>query len=87
MDDGGDPNVDFCPADLIRWERIAVDIGALESEQDLLDTLHARVEMVLDSADGLSMVARVMLTGRGELSRSLRRANALRDLREGINDS
>ncbi len=87
VDEGGYPNVDFRPVDLIRWERFAVHIGALESEQDLLDALHARVEEVLEGADGRSIVVRVMLTGKGELSRSLRRTNALRDLQEEINGS
>ncbi len=87
VDDRGNSRVEFRPVDLIRWERISIDIGALESEQDLLDALHAKVEEVLESADGRSMVVRVMLTGRGELSRSLRRTDTLRDLQDEINGS
>ena len=87
VDDGGNANVEFRAVDLIRWERVSVDISPLESEQSLLDALHGKMEDVLDSADGRSVVARVCITGRGELSRSLRRPNALRDWQEEINGS
>ena len=87
VDDGGNANVEFRAVDLIRWERVSVDISPLESEQSLLDALHGKMEDVLDSADGRSVVARVSITGRGELSRSLRRPNALRDWQEEINSS
>ena len=86
VDDSGTPRVEFRPVDLIRWERISIDIGALGSEQGLLDVLHARVEEVLDSADGRSVVVRVTLTGRGELHRWLRRVNPLGDVKEGLNE-
>ena len=65
MDDGGNANVEFRAVDLIRWERVSVDISPLESEQSLLDALHGKMEDVLDSADGRSVVARVSITGRG----------------------
>ena len=87
VNDGGNANVEFRAVDLIRWERVSVDISPLESEQSLLDALHGKMEDVLDSADGRSVVARVSITGRGELSRSLRRPNALRDWQEEINSS
>ena len=87
VDDGGNANVEFRAVDLIRWERVSVDISPLEPEQSLLDALHGKMEDVLDSADGRSVVARVSITGRGELSRSLRRPNALRDWQEEINSS
>ena len=87
VDDDGNANVEFRAVDLIRWERVSVDISPLESEQSLLDALHGKMEDVLDSADGRSVVARVSITGRGELSRSLRRPNALRDWQEEINSS
>ena len=73
VDDCGNANVEFRAVDLIRWGRVSVDISPLELEQGLLDALHGKMEDVLDSADGRSVVARVSITGRGELSRSLRR--------------
>ena len=66
-----DANVEFRAVDIIRWERVSVDIRPLELEQSLLDALHGKMEDVLDSADGRSVVVRVSITGRGELSRSV----------------
>ena len=68
VDDCGNANVEFRAVDLIRWERVSVDISPLELEQSLLDALHGKMEDMLDSADGRSVVARVSITGRGELS-------------------
>ena len=85
VDDDGNARPDFRATDVVRWEYFSVDIGTLESEQDLLDTLHAKMGELLDGADGRSLVVRAGLSGRGELHRSLRRPNALRDWQEAIN--
>ena len=46
VDDGGNANVEFRAVDLIRWERVSVDISPLEPEQSLLDALHGKMEDV-----------------------------------------
>lgn len=85
VDYGGNVSLDFRPMDTVRWARLDSDIGAFETEQELLDALHERIQGVLDGADGRSVVVRIRLTGRGELNRTLRRPNTIEDLVEVIN--
>ena len=85
VDDGGNVGLDFRPMDTVRWARLDSDIAALDTEQDLLDALHKGMQALLDGADGQSVVVRVRLTGRGELSRKLRGPNMIEDLVEAIN--
>lgn len=84
-----DGNVDseFRAADCVRWERSAVDIGPLETEQALLEALDKSMEGLLDDAGGRPVIARITLEGRGELNRFLGRQDAVDHLAEQINES
>ena len=86
---GDDGSVDpqFRITDVVRWEQIELDIGGLESEQDLLDELPRLVDERLQAADGRALVFRVDLRGRGALHASLRRAGLIDGLREQINEA
>ena len=85
VDDEGNVGLDFRPMDTVRWARLVSDIGAFETEQELLDALHERMQGMLDGAEGRSVVVRMTLTGRGELNRTLRRPSTTEDLVEAIN--
>ena len=52
----------------MRWERVRIDISALETEQDLLNEIDDAMQGLLDGAEGRSVVVRMTLTGRGELN-------------------
>lgn len=86
---GEDRSIDplFRPVDVVRWERIEIDIAAMTSEQELLDELSRRAEESLQAADGRSLVARIELRGRGALHAALRRPGFVDDLREQANVS
>ena len=86
VDADGNVRLDFRATDTVRWERVGIDIGVLETEQDLLDKLHDEMQALLDGAEGRSVVTRITLAGRGEVNRLLRQPNAVEDLLEGIND-
>ena len=86
VDADGNVSLDFRPTDTVRWERASVDISALETEQDLLNEIDVVMQSLLDSAEDRSVVARMILTGRGELNQFLRQPNAVDDLLEGVND-
>ena len=86
VDDGGNVSLDFRATDTVRWELASVDIGTLETEQDLLDAIDDGMQSLLDGAEGRSVVVRVTLTGRGELNRFLRQPGAVDDLLAGVND-
>ncbi len=86
VDDRGNVSLDFRPTDTVRWERANIDISTLETEQDLLDEIDDAMQRLLDGAEGRSVVARMTLTGRGELNRFLRQPAALDDLLAEVND-
>ena len=86
VDDDRSVRLDFRALDVVRWERLIVDISGYESEQELLNVVHERIQQVLDSADGRPVVARLTLSGRGEVNRFLRRSNAADDLLAQVND-
>ena len=86
VDDAGSISLEFRPTDMVRWERVNIDISALETEQDLLNEIDDAMQNLLDGADGRSVVVRMTLTGRGELNRFLRQPGAVDDLLASIND-
>ncbi len=85
VEDGGNVRLEFRAMDVVRWESLPVDIGAFETEQDLLDALHEGMQGLLKGSDGRSIVVRIGLTGRGLLNHSLRRPNAIDEWVETIN--
>ena len=86
VDDDGSVRTEFRAMDTVRWERTRIDIGAIETEQELMDTLDERMQELLDAADGRSVIVRVTLSGRGELHRFLRRPDSVADMAESINE-
>ena len=85
VEDDGNIDLDFRAVDTVRWERVTVDIGAFETEQEVLDTLHDEMQSLLETADGRPVTTCTTLTGRGELNRFLRQPNVLNDLVDDIN--
>ena len=86
VDDTGSITLEFRPTDTVRWERVRIDIGALETEQDLLNEIDDAMQSLLDSAEGRSVVVRITLTGRGELNRFLRQTGAVDELLAVVNE-
>ena len=86
VDDGGTVRLEFRPTDVVRWETLSLDIGALETEQDLIDAATGVAEEALDAAGGRHVVARLVLTGRGPLHRWLRSGDTVAAIREQVND-
>ena len=87
VDDGGDVRPQFRAVDSVRWERIAVAIDAMETEQDLLDALHERMQGAWDDASDRHVLVRVTLRGRGRLTEFLRQQHTEGDLAAQINDA
>ena len=86
VDDTGNVGLEFRPTDTVRWERLSIDISALQTEQDLLNEIDDAMQNLLDGAQGRSVVVRMTLTGRGELNRFLRQPGVADDLLAGVND-
>ena len=83
VDDNGAVNLDFRAVDTVRWERPALDISDMATEQDLIDGLHQGMEAALEGSTGRSVVVRFALSGRGALHGSLRQP----DFIEGVVDT
>ena len=86
VDDQGGILLEFRPMDLVRWETLSLDIGALETEQALLDAVNELAEEALADADGRCVVARLELVGRGHLHRDLRARDSVEAIREQLNE-
>ena len=82
----GAVHLDFRPMDVVRWATFSLDIGPLEAEQGLLDAVNDLAEEALFDAQGRSVVARLDLTGRGQLNGWLRTGDTVGDIREQLND-
>ena len=82
--DGDEVRLDFRAMDTVRWARIEVDVSDIDADQDLQNRLSQRVQEAVESAEGRSLVARIVLAGRTPLHSTLRRANYLEDVRESI---
>ena len=86
IESNGNVKLDFRPTDTVRWERVSVDIGDLETEQDLLNAVDDAMQSLLDGPEGRSVVTRLTLTGRGDLNHFLRQPRAADDILEGVNE-
>ncbi len=86
VDDARNVRLHFRPTDVVRWTRPQVDISSMETAQALLEALHELMEDAVQAA-GHPVVARVALTGRGILHRSLRRPGFLADSTKDLNDA
>ncbi len=85
VDDNRNISLDFRPTDTVRWERVSIDISALETEQDLLNQIDDAMQNLLDGAEGRSVVIRMTLTGRGEVNQFLRQSGAAEQLLASVN--
>ena len=52
VDDHGMAQLDFRPMDVVRWETLSLDIGHLETEQDLIHAVNDLAEDALAEAQG-----------------------------------
>ena len=65
--EGSPPEIVRHDIDVIRWERVAVDLGGVVSDNEILERFQAAVEAVLDRHDPKPVVARVEFVGETDL--------------------
>lgn len=85
VDGGGRAHPEFRAVDVVRWQLLDVPIEDLTGEEALVDAVTGAVEAARSGADR-SVVARVVLTGRGPLHGSLSRSGLLADVRVAAQD-
>ena len=85
VSDSGQVHADFRPVDVVRWDVLQMNIGALETEQALFNAIEEEVVACQSAADGRSLVVRIVLHGRGPLHGTLHRQGFVDDLLESVN--
>jgi DNA repair exonuclease len=79
VDDAGGIHPEFHAMDVVRWQLLEVGIDRLPNDEALVDSVVAVADDARSDAER-SIVARVRLTGRGPVHRTLQRAGVLKDV-------
>ena len=87
VNEGKEVNAEFIPVDVVRWDAIRLDIGGLQTEQQLLNAIDESMAERQAASEGRSLLVRLALAGRGELHQTLSRPRFLADLLESINNN
>ena len=77
---------EFRVVDEVRWQRLDVPVGALESDEAIVRAAEAALDRARTAA-GRSIVARVRLTGSGPAHAILARPNAVAGVRDVVRES
>ena len=85
MDEGGRTRLDFHQINTVRWEAVERRIAGVESESDLIELINQVAYSTLESSDGVPIVLRITLTGRGNMHHFLRRPETSEELLEWLN--
>jgi hypothetical protein len=72
--------------DVVRWSRIEVDIGPLDTDDSLRSACRSAMDDAIAAAEGRSLIIRLRLIGRGALHANLLRTGYLEDLRTLLNE-
>lgn len=86
VSDGGEANVAFHALDDVRWFVASIDIGAIGTEQELVDELERALERARSDAEGRAAVVRLVLEGRGPLHDALRSGRTIEELAAALRE-
>jgi DNA repair exonuclease SbcCD nuclease subunit len=78
----GISSAEFAPTSSVVWAHEAVDLGALETIEDVMGAIGGAVDDVARASEGRPCVLRLELTGRTAVHAMLVRPGALRDILE-----
>ncbi len=80
--EGGEVEEEFCGTDVIRWTSMGLRINEMGTEQDLVKALDRACLDIAEKGSGRGSIARILLSGSGPLSKTLREPNSGNDLLE-----
>jgi hypothetical protein len=84
LSEGALPDVKFLATDTIRFVESAVDLSSCASLDAVVEEIVRQCQILLDQAEGRSLVVRQTLIGRTEVHALLRKGGTLESLREEV---
>ena len=84
VEDGIVRSVDFVNCDVVRWCRLELDVSDIQSMDGVLGAARREMEHALSQAEGRTVVARIVLTGRSVLHDRLCASRGWEDDLRGI---
>lgn len=87
VEDGKVVRTEFVACDCVRFRTAEVPIEGYVNPASLADAVVERLEHLATEEDGCELLVRVRLTGRGEVSRGLRRGGGLEELLRFVRDA
>ena len=76
VDERDQVNTEFVPVDVVRWERIDVQIDGIEDDNELFTRIGSLVDDLMTQADERHLVYRLHLRGRGRMYQAMARPDA-----------
>lgn len=86
VDEAKNVRLEFKEIDLIRWEKIEINVHDVETEQVLIDRLKDALDALLQESQGRSLVIRIMLKGQSPIHLAISREGFAEELRDHINE-
>ena len=80
VDSSGACKIEFTALDVVRWERINIDISNLNTIDSLDTKIRNATDMVNNTAENRDVICRINLIGRGSLHEQLGAEGAVEDL-------
>ncbi|CAN5223505.1 exonuclease SbcCD subunit D [soil metagenome] len=87
VEDGVIARTEFVACDCVRFGTAEVPVGEYADLPALTEGILDQLDRLAEGMDGCDLLARVRLTGRGELNHDLRRANVLPELQRTIREA
>jgi len=85
--DGRVARLEFRPLDVVRFERLSLDVAQIADAGQLQDALQTAAADAAEAADGRDLILRAELTGRGPVHRQLRQGEAAEELLASLQDA
>jgi len=79
-------SMEFIKTDSIRWSIEEISIEEIETEGELIEKIREHIDTVSGKADGRSVICRYILSGRGQLHRTLAKEGMIDDILQHLRE-
>ncbi|MDH5761416.1 MAG: DNA repair exonuclease [Nitrospinota bacterium] len=84
LKEGADPDIQFMATDTIRFMEVTLDLSSCVTPDDVVAEMIGQCQMLMEQAEGRSLVVRQTLTGRTEVHPLLHKGGTLNSLRDEV---